>query len=220
MPLLHPTADPAHFNPGAMLPYNLRPDDFRLAMQDVYDFFHDVNAHLLSKDLERLDDVLRPAILSGVLSDMLTASLAKHSRSLTVNRHFNGHPDLIVKGAYPDDAVPAGEKGVEVKTTRKAGGAVDTHGARSQWMCVFVYAVDTSSGPAVDRKPLTFAEVYLGSVTIDDFRRNARGELGTRTATLHREGIAKLRRNWVYRDPSASTRSAESRGSALRPRSK
>jgi hypothetical protein len=29
--------------------------------------------------------------------------------------------------------------------------------------------------------------------------RNPRGELGTRTATLHKDGIAKLRKSWVYR---------------------
>lgn len=34
---------------------------------------------------------------------------------------------------------------------------------------------------------------------LDDFRRNARGELGTRTATLHKDGVKKLRENWIYR---------------------
>ena len=100
---------------------------------------------------------------------------------------------------YSNNAVKAGELGVEIKTTRKAGGAVDTHGARDQWMCVFVYAVDNESEPAVARKPMTFNEIYLGQVIVDDFRKNARSELGTRTATLHAQGIAKLRRNWVYR---------------------
>ena len=66
-------------------------------------------------------------------------------------------------------------------------------------MCVFVYTVDNESEPARSRRPMQFTEIYLGRVTIDYFRRNARGELGTRTATLHAQGIAKLRRNWVYR---------------------
>ena len=130
---------------------------------------------------------------------MLTASLAKHSRTLVVNTRFNGHPDLVVKGRYASNAVQAGEQGVEIKTTRKAGGAVDTHGARNQWMCVFVYIVDNGTEPAVDRRALAFTEVYLGQVSVDDFRKNARGELGTRTATLHAKGIAKLRESWVYR---------------------
>lgn len=187
------------FNREVELPFSLRLKDFEGAMEDVYDFFQDVNAALASKGLERLDDMLRPAAMSGLLSDMLTASIAKHSRALTENRYFNGHPDLIVKGIYPEDRVKSGVDGIEIKTTRKPGGAVDTHGAREQWMCVFVYVVDNETEPALSRRPMKFTEVYLSHVTTDDFRRNARGELGTRTATLDRKGIAKLRSNWIYR---------------------
>ncbi len=193
------TVDSSKFNRKAQLPYELRLKDFEMAMQDVYDFFFDVNSQLSKKGLQRLDDMLRPAIMSGVLSDMITASMAKHSRTLTENRYFNGHPDLIVQGVYSGNAVKAGTDGIEIKTTRKSGGAVDTHGARDQWMCVFVYDVDTESEPASRRKPMTFTEIYLGKVTVADFRKNPRGELGTRTATLHKEGIAKLRENWIYR---------------------
>lgn len=193
------TVDPAGLNPDIGLPYQLRQDDFRSALQDVYDFFHDVNEHLVAKGLPRLDDLLRPAIMSGVLSDMLTSSLARHSRVLVENNYFNGHPDLVVQGIYPDNSVKAGDQGVEIKTTRKQGGAVDTHGARNQWMCVFVYRVDNKTEPAVRRRPMNFTEVCLGEVTRDDFRRNPRGELGTRTATLHADGLKKLRRNWVYK---------------------
>jgi len=193
------TVDISKFNPAAALPFELRREDFQLAMQDVYDFYFDVNSHLLGKGLRRLDDMLRPAIMSGVLSDMITASLAKHSRTLAENHYPNGHPDLIVRGVYARDAVKAGTEGVEVKTTRKSGGAVDTHGARDQWMCVFVYDIDDESEPAAARRPMRFTEVYLGKVEIADFRRNARGELGTRTATLHKDGIRKLREHWVYR---------------------
>jgi hypothetical protein len=119
--------------------------------------------------------MLRPAIMSGLLSDMLTASLAKHSRSLVQNKYFNGHPDLLVQGVYPNDSVRSGSEGIEIKTTRKAGGAVDTHGARDQWMCVFVYDVDHATQPAVNRQPMAFTEIYLGHVTTDDFRKNPRG---------------------------------------------
>lgn len=191
--------DNHRFNTKAVLPFQLRLKDFELAMQDVYDFFYDVNVLLIRKGLQRLDDTLRPAIMSGVLSDMLTSSLAKHSRVLVQNNYFNGHPDLIVQGRYPNDSIQAGSDGVEIKTTRKAGGAVDTHGARNQWMCVFVYEIDSSTEPAIKRSPMKFTEVYLGQVTIADFRRNPRGELGTRTATLGKLGIAKLRTNWIYR---------------------
>jgi hypothetical protein len=193
-----------NFNENAQLPFQLRLKDFEIAMQDVYDLFYDVNTGLLEKGLQRLDDFLRPAIMSGPLSDLLTASIAKHARTLTQNTFFNGHPDLVVKGAYPNDSVQAGTEGVEIKTTRKSGGAVDTHGARDQWMAVFVYDVDKKTEPARERRAMTFTEIYLGKVTIADFRKNPRGELGTRTATLHREGILKLRGNWIYRETRSS----------------
>ena len=199
MPIYRNTVDNTKFNRDADLPFELRIQDFELAMQDVYDFFFDVNSHLIGKGLQRLDDMLRAAIMSGLLSDMVTASLAKHSRVLTENLYHNGHPDLIVQGAYIDNSVKSGTEGVEIKTTRKAGGAVDTHGARSQWMCVWVYDVDNQSEPARDRQPMRFTEVYLGQVDIEDFRKNARGELGTRTATLHKDGIKKLRENWIFK---------------------
>lgn len=193
------TVNKTAFNAQANLPFELRLADFEIAMQDVYDFFFDVNTLFDRKGLPRLDDNLRPAIMSGVLSDMMTASMASHSRSLVQNGYFNGHPDLVVVGRYPNNKVKAGVEGVEIKTTRKAGGAVDTHGARDQWMCVFAYEIDRATEPAKDRRPLRFTEVYLGKVVTTDFRKNPRGELGTRTATLDRAGIAKLRADWVYK---------------------
>lgn len=193
-----PKAD--SFNAAANLPFSLRLEDFRLAMQDVYDFLYDVNLLLVGRGLERLDDMLRPANLTGTLSDMLTSSLAKHSRTLAVNAFHNGHPDLLIRGQHPKNAAKSADSGVEIKSTTKKGGAVDTHGGRNQWMCVFVYDVDKTSEPAVNRVALKFTEVYLGQVTVGDFRKNDRGELGTRTSTLHAEGIKRLRQNWIYLD--------------------
>ena len=199
VPIVRSVVDSTRFNRELAFPYELRAEDFQLAMQDAYDFFFDVNSALTGRGLGRFDDMLRPAAMSGILSDMLTASMAKHARALTENQYFNGHPDLIVTGKYPNDSAQAGEHGIEIKTTRKRGGAVDTHGVREQWMCVFVYKVDNETQPIADRVPMEFTEVYLAYVTTDDFRRNPRGELGTRTATLHRDGVLKLRQGWVYR---------------------
>lgn len=200
--MIKQTVDQTRINRQIELPYNLRVDDFVAAMQDVYDFFFDVNSFLLDRGLRRLDDMLRPANLSGMLSDMLTESLAKHSRALTPNLKHNGHPDLIVVDRYPNNAVSSGTEGVEVKTTRKRGGAVDTHGARDQTLATFVYTVDNDrSKPAHERDPLTFREVYCATVTVDDFRANPRGPLGTRTATLHADGIARYRESGlIYHD--------------------
>ena len=66
-------------------------------------------------------------------------------------------------------------------------------------MCVFVYAVDSETEPASARRPLELTDVYLARVGIEDFRKNPRSELGARTATLHRDGVRKLREGWLYR---------------------
>ena len=59
---------------------------------------------------------------------------------------------------------------------------------------------DNTTEPARERAPMSFTDIYLAQVVIADFRKNARGELGTRTATLHREGVLKLRENWIYKE--------------------
>lgn len=127
--------------------------------------------------------------MSGLISDMLTVSLAKHSRTLTENKFHNGHPDLVVKGVYANDKVVAGEEGVEIKSTVNPGGSVDTHGARKQWFCVWVYRTDDTTEPAIDRLAMRFTEVYLAEVDLEDFRRNSRGALGTPTSSLNRQGL-------------------------------
>ena len=198
------TVDPSAFNPDAdkQLPFDLRIRHIQAAMEDVYDFFYDVNTMLIDKGLQRLDDMLRPAAMSGMISDMLTASLARQSRTLVENQHFNGHPDLLVRGRYPNNSTPSGTDGVEIKSTVKAGGAVDTHGGRDQWMCVFVYQASYDpSKPAHEQEPMRFTETYLAEVVEADFRHNKRGTLGTRTSTLHKDGLKKLRKGWVYMLP-------------------
>lgn len=194
------TVKRAAFNPDAEYPFSLRQGDFEIAMQDVCDFLHDVNELLLDKGLERLEDMMRGAGLSGTFSDMLRDSLSKHARGLVKNAHPNGHPDLIKRGEYANNAVASGELGVEVKSTRKPGGAVDLHGPRNHWMCVFVYRADHTTEPSNKRDPTRFTEVYLAEVEEADFRLNDRGPLGTKTATLHREGLVKMRKKWIYLD--------------------
>lgn len=154
----------------------------------------------LRADLNRLEETFRPAAMSGFISDLLTASLSNHARSLTANQHFNGHPDLVVKGVYANNRIQRGSQGVEIKSTRKRGGAVDTHGARDQWLCVFVYNIDNETEPARERLPTTFTEVYLAHVGLGDFRKNPRGELGTPEPLRY---IGRGYRNCV---PGGSTR--------------
>ena len=129
---------------------------------------------------------------------MLTASMAKHSRSSSRTGTSTVIRTWWCRAAIANNAVTAGTDGVEIKSTRKPGGAVDTHGARDQWMCVFVYRRITSTEPAVDREPMKFTEVYLGEVKIADFRNNARGDSARGPRRSSAAGISKLRSNWIY----------------------
>ena len=63
MTIRRASPDPSKFNSGIVLPYELRLKDFELAMQDIYDFFFDVNSLLWKKGLPRFDDMLRPAAI-------------------------------------------------------------------------------------------------------------------------------------------------------------
>ncbi len=92
-------------------------------MQDVYDLLHDINGALVDRGTMRLEETVRAAIFSGIVSDAMAASLARHSRVLTLNGFHNGHPDLIPHGRYANDEVAAREDGVEIKAA-KGGGAV------------------------------------------------------------------------------------------------
>ncbi len=158
--------------------------------------------------------------MSGLISDMLTSSLAKHSRALAANGYHNGHPDLIIQGQHPNNAVKAAEEGIEIKSTRNPGGKVDTHGGRNQWLCVFVYEVDAQTEPAARRRPMIFREIYLGRVEKGDFKVYERGALGTRTSSLPADAMSRFRENWIYLDRASSTRRAAKRGSAPRASSK
>ena len=196
--------EPSAFNAASLLPYQLRRADFELAMQDVYDLLFDLNTALLTRSLPRIEETVRPAILSGILSDTVSASLARHSRALVLNTFHNGHPDLIPQGKFAANAVQSGGDGIEVKTTKGRGG-VDAHGARPGWFCLFRYATDVTTEPATDRRPSQFTEVLLANLELSDFRSNDRAILGTRTSSPNAAGLAKLRSNWVYRLASAAS---------------
>lgn len=95
--------------------------------------------------------------------------------------------------------VAEAEDGVEMKATRNTGAAVDMHSAREQDLCTFVYQVDERRDdpgvPIAERQPLTFTGIFLGHVTEEDYRHNERGERGTRTATLSKDGLSSYRRS-------------------------
>ena len=54
MAIYRNTVDTTKFNDEAALPFELRIQDFQSAIRDVYDFFFDLNSHLIGKGLQNL----------------------------------------------------------------------------------------------------------------------------------------------------------------------
>lgn len=188
------------FDLGLKLPYALKPEVFSIAMDDIYEMLATANEALIDRGLLRLEESVRGAIYSGLLSDLMAEAIANHAGGLTKNEYPNGHPDLLPVGRYPDDAAQTAEEGLEVKITGKRGGAVDMHGNRTAWYCVSRYEVDLDTQPVVDRTPTRFTHIWVARLQPKDFRKNERGPLGTRTATPHKEGLKVLRAGLLYED--------------------
>lgn len=187
------------FNPDFDYPYHLSPNDFRLTMIDIYDFIYDLNEKSVERGWGRFEDWLQNQALSNVLSNMLNTTLGKYTRSLVVNTLPNGHPDLILRGVYPNNRAVSADEGVEVKATKNIRASVDMHSDWEQDLCTFVYVVDRRFGvPFSELEPLRFVGVFLGHVKPEDYRLNARGARGTKTAALNADGIAKYRQHWIY----------------------
>jgi hypothetical protein len=189
------------FNTQLVLPYALKLDVFAIAMDDIYAMLHNLTTGLVDRGLLPFENSVRGAIYTGVLSDLMTEALANHAVGLVRNTHSNGHPDLLPAGRYANNGAQGAEDGVEVKVTKKAGGAVDMHSDRPAWYCVFRYLADYTTEPIVDRQPTRFTDVWLAQIRAEDFRKNSRGPRGTRTATFDKDGVRVLRAGWLYRDP-------------------
>jgi hypothetical protein len=170
-------------------------------MDDIYVLLDNINSGLTSRALLRIEESVRGAIYSGLLSDLIAEALAKHSMGLVKNGFNNGHPDLLPRGKYVNDSIRSAPDGVEVKVTGKRGGAVDMHSDRPAWYAIFRYETDHVTQPVVNRAPTKFTDIWLGQLVAGDFRKNPRGARGTRTATPHAQGMQKMRAAWVYRDP-------------------
>ncbi len=113
-----PNLHPKGFNHSLKLPYGLRVAEVRAAIEDIYDFLHNVNRFLTERGWDRLEETLLAATFSGVLSEMVVQSTSKQSASVIKNQHHNGRPDLLPRGRYSNDAVLRGDEGVEVKASR------------------------------------------------------------------------------------------------------
>lgn len=205
MPFQRAQVNQTAFNQAAALPYAMRFADLSIAMDDIYETLYSVNSGLLGRGLPRLEESLRGANFTAFLSDLMVVAMARHAMGLAQNTFPNGHPDLLPTGRFPNDGALSAEDGVEIKVTKRATPAVDMHGARGAWYCVFRYVVDDETQPLIDRAPTRFTNVWLAQLGDGDFRDNPRqSALSTRTSSPNRQGVAKLRAGWIYQEPQVA----------------
>jgi hypothetical protein len=202
-----PNLHPKGFNHDITLPYGLRVAEVRAAIEDIYDFLHNVNRFLTERGWDRLEETLLAATFSGVISEMVVQSTSKQSASLIKNQHHNGRPDLVPRGHYPNDAALRGEEGVEVKASRYASGW-QGHNIESGWIMICQYQVDIQSQPVENREPTKFVRVLIARLDDADWSFSGRreGSRRTITASILRSGTEKLLANPVYLDPTYEPR--------------
>ncbi len=197
-----PNVHPRGFNHQLSLPYGLRVAEVRAAMEDIYDFLHNVNRFLTEKGWDRLEEILEAATFSGVLSELAVQSTSRQSASLVKNQFHNGRPDLLPIGTYPGDAVLQGGQGIEVKASRHE--SWQGHNIESGWIMIFQHQVDTQTQPIENRQPTRFVRVLIAQLQEEDWSFSGRRGTSRRTptASILRSGKEKLLANPLYLDPT------------------
>jgi hypothetical protein len=200
--LHRPTLHPKGFNEEAALPYGLRVGEIKAALDDVYDFFYDVNRYLVEKGWDRLEETLMAASFSGMLSEMVVQGISKRSSAVIKNQRHNGRPDLVPRGVYDSDAVLRGDQGIEVKASRFSTGW-QGHNVESGWILIVQFTVEEDRPTVIDR-------VLAAPLEEDDWSFSGRSETSRRTPTagIKKSGVNKLGAYPVYQDPNYRPRPA------------
>ena len=202
-----PNLHPRGFNYDVSLPYGLRAAEVRAAIEDIYDFLHNVNRFLTEKGWDRLEETLMAATFSGMISELVVQSMSKQSASLIRNQYHNGRPDLLPRGHYPNDAVLRADEGIEVKASRNEGGW-QGHNVESGWIMIFQHQVDLETHPIEQREPTKFVRVLIAQLKEEDWSFSGRraGSRRTITASVVRSGMEKLLAHPLYLDPTYAPR--------------
>lgn len=190
------------FNRSAQLPYGVKTTHIRRAMKDFTDFLGFINAQLNTKRIERLESFLMPANFSSMVGEFMAAAIPKYCKSVVRNKYHNGHPDLLPKGKYPEDAILHAPEGIEIKASRHKSGW-QGHNPEDVWLLVFVFDSNTSrdAGRGLAPRPFQFVKVIGGKLEQSDWAFSGRSATSRRTitASVTRSGFEKMEANWIYR---------------------
>lgn len=200
--ILRPTLYEQGFRADAKLPFGLRVREVAQALEQVYDFLHDLNAFLVDRGYDRLEETILSNSLSGFISELVVRNLGRSSKTLARNAKIGGHPDLIPRGEYADDAVLHASRGIEVKTSIQSGGW-QGHNPERSWVMVVQYSVDVSTMPVEERRPIEILKVMVAELEESDWSFSGRvgASRRTPTASILKTGTVKLHANAIYEHP-------------------
>jgi hypothetical protein len=180
----------------------LKVGEVRAAMEEIYDFLHDMNTFLVSKEYDRLEEIILGNSLSGFISELVVKRIGLNSEKLARNEKVGGHPDLVPRGKYKDDSALRAEDGIEVKTSIQSGGW-QGHNPERSWLLVVQYSVDIVTEPITERRPSEVLKVMCAQLEEEDWSFSGRVGTSRRTptASILKSGTKKLHDNAIYEHP-------------------
>lgn len=196
--------NPRGFNPNAEIPYRCTLEHIRAAMGEFVEFLRFINEQLRSREIPRLESFLMPANFSSLVGEFMNITIPKYCPGVVKNNYHNGHPDLIPKGKFPNDAVQYTTEGIEIKASRRKSGW-QGHNPEKVWLMIFVFDSNTARDDLnnIPPKPFRFKAVYGAQLEKHDWKFSGRSDASRRTitASVTRNGYDKMTYNWIYRDP-------------------
>ncbi len=197
---LHPDG----FNREAMLPHGLKTAHVRAAMDDFVNFLGFINLQLHTRGIERLETMLMPANFSSIVGEFMSSSIPKHCPTIVKNQYHNGHPDMIPRGMFPNDAVQHADEGIEIKGSRYLK-RWQGHNPEDTWLMVFVFDSNRPADAAkgIAPRPFKFVMVVGARLMKEDWLFAGRSETSRRTitASVTQSGYEKMMANWIYKAP-------------------
>ena len=188
----------AGFNKNVILPYELKIEHIKYAMNDFCNFLSFINTELYKNNMPIFEKILMQANFSSIVGEFINTTIPKYCNHLTKNKYHNGHPDLIEKGKFPNDAIQHSHDGIEIKASRYEKGW-QGHNPENVWLMVFVFQC---SRPNDDIPiPFHFKAVYGAKLEESDWQFAGRNEGSRRTitATVKNSGFEKMVNNWIYK---------------------
>ena len=196
----------AGFNTKAIIPCGVTVRHIQNAMIEFTEFLGFIDTQLVTKGMERFEDMLMPANFSSMVGEFMTASIPKYCPTVVKNTYHNGHPDILPAGKYErNSAKHAGADGIEVKASRYLK-AWQGHNEEDVWLMVFVFEGGRPSDKAKGMKPAPFRFLMVCGALLEknDWLFSGRSETSRRTitASVTKTGYNKMMSNWIYKHPS------------------